>query len=218
MTVISKTNVPGEIGTQPLGLTSASDTGVSSEIDTPHPALDGCRQYLLLIANEMIGPELQAKFGASDLVQDTFIEAQRHLAGFRGTSNAEMRAWLREILECRLSNVRRAYVATGKRALGREVAIETLRVASEEQGDILASRVPSPSSHAMRSELTQALDRAMARLPEHYRQAVRYRHQDELPWDEIGQRMHCSADAVRMVWSRAIRQLKKEMEIHGPMR
>ena len=96
------------------------------------------------------------------------------------------------------------------------MAIETLRVASEEQSDILASRVPSPSSHAMRSELTQALDRAMARLPEHYRQAVRYRHQDELPWDEIGQRMHCSADAARMVWSRAIRQLKKEMEIHGP--
>ncbi len=69
----------------------------------------------------------------------------------------------------------------------------------------------------MRSELTQALDRAMARLPEHYRQAVRYRHRDELPWDEIGERMHCSADAARMVWSRAIRQLKKEMENHGPM-
>ncbi len=118
MAVIPKTNVPGEIGTQPLGLTSESGTGVSSEIDIPHPALDGCRQYLLLIANEMIGPELQAKFGASDLVQDTFNEAQRHLAGFRGTSSAEMRAWLREILECRLSNVRRAYVATGKRALG----------------------------------------------------------------------------------------------------
>jgi RNA polymerase sigma factor (sigma-70 family) len=70
----------------------------------------------------------------------------------------------------------------------------------------------------MRSELTQALDRAMARLPEHYRQAVRYRHQDELSWDEVGRRMHCSADAARMVWSRAIRQLKKEMEIHGPTR
>jgi hypothetical protein len=84
-----------ELDTQPLGSPREREIGNPTGIDTPHPALDGCRQYLLLIANEMIGPELQAKFGASDLVQDTFIEAQRHLAGFRGTSNAEMRAWLR---------------------------------------------------------------------------------------------------------------------------
>jgi RNA polymerase sigma-70 factor, ECF subfamily len=217
MTVISRANNSGEIGKQAPGLTPASDTGTSSESDDPPRALDGCRQYLLMIAKEVIGPELQAKIGASDLVQDTFVEAQRHLARFRGTSNAEMRAWLRKILECRLSNVRRAYLATGMRALGREVALETLLVWSEIPDDVLASRTPSPSSHAMRSELSQALDRALARLPEHYRQVVLYRHQDELPWDEIGQRMGCSADAARMVWSRAIRQLKKEMENHGPM-
>ena len=152
MVVETKANYSGEAGTQLPGLTPACDTEFSSEIDDPRRALDGCRQYLLMIANEVIGPELQAKIGASDLVQDTFVEAQRHLAGFRGTSNVELRAWLRKILECRLSNLRRAYLATGK-ARPREVAIETLLVASEEQGDVLASRVPSPSSHAMRSEL-----------------------------------------------------------------
>ncbi len=100
--------------------------------------------------------------------------------------------------------------------LGREVAIETLLGASEAHGDVLASRSPSPSSHAVRSELAEAMDDALARLPQHYREAVRYRHHDELPWDEIGLRMRCSADAARMVWSRAIRQLKKEMANHGP--
>ena len=70
--------------------------------------LAGCRQYLLMIANEVIGPELQAKFGASDLVQETFLEAHRHLANFRGQSPGEMRAWLRKILECRLANIRRS--------------------------------------------------------------------------------------------------------------
>ena len=68
--------------------------------------LDGCRQYLLMIANEVIGPELQAKLGASDLVQETFVEAHRHLAAFRGKTEGELRAWLRRILECRLSNQR----------------------------------------------------------------------------------------------------------------
>src|SRR5437870_3788558 len=88
--------------------------------------LEGCRQYLLMLANEVIGPELQAKLGASDLVQDTFLEAQRHIDTFRGRTTAELRAWLRAILECRLANVRRAYLATEKRAAAREVTLETL--------------------------------------------------------------------------------------------
>jgi RNA polymerase sigma-70 factor, ECF subfamily len=150
-------------------------------------------------------------------VQDTFVEAQRHLAGFRGSSTAELRAWLRKILECRLANLRRGYLATEKRAVGREVAIETLLVASEAHGDVLASRSPSPSRHAVRSELAQAMDDALARLPQHYREAVHYRHHDELPWDEIGLLMRCSADAARMVWSRAIRQLRAELAEHGAL-
>jgi hypothetical protein len=54
--------------------------------------LEGCRQYLLMIANDVIGPELQVKFGPSDLVQDTFLEAQRHIGAFCGRSRAKLRA------------------------------------------------------------------------------------------------------------------------------
>jgi RNA polymerase sigma-70 factor (ECF subfamily) len=194
----------------PAGIARPCDFNQAGE------ALQGCRQYLLMVANSAVGPEIRAKFGASDLVQETFVEAQRHLGAFRGKTEREVRAWLRRILECRLSNLRRAYLATGKRALGREVAVGTLLVASEDHGDVLASRSPSPSNHAVRSELAKAMGEALARLPQHYRQAVQYRHHDELPWDEVGKRMRCSADAARMVWSRAIRQLKKEMESHGP--
>src|SRR5262249_30229179 len=164
-----------------------------------------------------IGPELQSKLGASDLVQETFLEAQRHLDAFRGRTREELRSWLRKILECRLANVRRAYLATDKRAAWREVAIETLQAGSEGSGEFLASRSPSPSHHAAQSELTEALDRALVRLPEHYRQAVAWRHQEHLSWDEIGLRMDCTADAARKVWSRAIQQLRQELAGHALM-
>ncbi len=116
MEVLRQADGMREIGTEPLGLIPEADSGIPSAVDDPDRMLDGCRQYLLMIANEVIGPELQAKLGASDLVQDTFVEAQRHLAGFRGSSKAELRAWLRKILECRLSNLRRSFLATEKRA------------------------------------------------------------------------------------------------------
>ncbi len=215
--VPTKTKGVGGDRTEPPSLSPTLDTGLPSEIDDPGRMLDGCRQYLLMIANSVIGPDLQAKVGASDLVQETFVEAQRHLSAFRGKTEAELRAWMRRILECRLSNLRRRHLATEMRAVRREVAIETLLAESEGNGDVLASQSPSPSNHAARAELTAALEQALGRLPEHYRQAVALRHQEQLSWDEIGGRMECTADAARKVWSRAIRQLRTELAEYGPL-
>jgi RNA polymerase sigma-70 factor (ECF subfamily) len=175
------------------------------------PLLEGCRQYLLMIANHVLEPELQAKVGASDLVQDTFVEAQRHLGAFRGQTHGELRAWLRRILERRAANLRRSYLATEKRDAGREVALGGLSAGSNGIADVLATRSPSPSNHAVRNEWTHLLEAALARLPEHYQQAVGWRHLEQLPWDEIGRRMSCTAAAARKVWSRAIQQLRREL-------
>src|SRR5262245_26207367 len=49
--------------------------------------LEACRGYLLLIAGQELEPALRAKGGASDLVQQTFLEAQRDFAGFHGTTH-----------------------------------------------------------------------------------------------------------------------------------
>jgi RNA polymerase sigma-70 factor (ECF subfamily) len=81
-----------------------------------------CRQYLLLVANRELEPELQAKGGASDLVQETFLEAQRDFGRFQGSSQAEVLAWLRRILLNNLANFRRRYSGTDKRPSGRSTA------------------------------------------------------------------------------------------------
>src|SRR4051812_49212731 len=80
-------------------------------------ALEACRRYLLLVAQSELAPELQAKGGASDLVQQTFLEAQRDFPCFAGTSEAELLAWLRCILLHTLGKFSRQYRATQKRGL-----------------------------------------------------------------------------------------------------
>src|SRR5262249_54728266 len=82
--------------------------------------LEVCRRYLLLIADRQLDADLRAKGGASDLVQETFLEAQRDFAQFAGNSEEELRAWLRRMLLNNLGNFTRRYRATGKRAVGRE--------------------------------------------------------------------------------------------------
>jgi RNA polymerase sigma-70 factor, ECF subfamily len=212
--LVVKNACQGSASDEATVVISGPTSGSLNLSDNTGRLLEGCRQYLLLIANEVIGPELQAKLGPSDLVQDTFLEAQRHLTVFRGHTKAEMRAWLRKILECRLANIRRSYLVTEMRAANREVTLDPSPVESGAVVGFLKSRTPSPSNHAVANEWNAALQQALTRLPEHYRQAVAARHIEQLSWDEIGRRMNCSADAARKVWSRAIQQLRRELASH----
>src|SRR4051812_26104880 len=82
--------------------------------------LDICRGYLILVAQRQLAPELQAKGGASDLVQDTFMEAQRDFAQFQGKSEEELLAWLRTLLLHNVGNFARRYRNTTMRAIDRE--------------------------------------------------------------------------------------------------
>src|SRR5262245_43911851 len=109
--------------------------------------LDGYRAYLLLIADQELDPKLQAKGGPSDLVQETFLEAQRDFAGFHGNTDGELRAWLRQLLLHNLANWARRYRDTDKRRVDREVALSP---GSSSAGVAAAS--PTPSTWAMAGE------------------------------------------------------------------
>ena len=174
-------------------------------------ALEACRSYLLLVADRELSPDLKAKGGASDLVQETFIEAHKDFARFQGKSDAEFLAWLRCLLQHRLANFARRYRKTQKRGLAREVALAA-GDASVSGLDNLPGDIPTPSREAMARERVEALERVLARLPADYRQVIALRYQDELSFEEIGKLMERSADAVRKLWWRALGRLRDELE------
>src|SRR5262245_33601578 len=80
-------------------------------------ALEACRRYLLDVARHELDVSLQAKGGASDLVQDTFLEAQRAFDRFHGNSGGELRTWLRRLLHHQATKFGRRYRTTQKRRL-----------------------------------------------------------------------------------------------------
>lgn len=170
-------------------------------------AMEACRQYLLLVANHEIGADLRAKTGASDVVQETFLQAQIDRDRFRGRSSAELLAWLRQILLNKISNLGRHYRHTSKRRLCLEVRIDAPSGAAS-----LKAGTPSPSQHAVRREQELALARALDRLPDRYRQAVVWRHQEGLSFEEIGHRLGGSAEAARKVWARGVERLRREVQ------
>ncbi len=173
--------------------------------------LETCRGYLLLIAQQELEPALQAKGGPSDLVQQTFLEAQRDFVRFHGTTHEELRAWMRRLLLNNLANFRRDYRRAKRRAT-REVALPGGGDSGSRPIGGLPADTPTPSVEVMRDEQRQALDGAMERLPEDYRRVVQLRYREERSFEDIALVMQRSPNAVRKLWARAIESLQQELE------
>jgi RNA polymerase sigma-70 factor (ECF subfamily) len=172
-------------------------------------ALETCRAYLLLIANQEQDPELRTKGSASDLVQETFLEAHRDFSRFGGQTPEELRAWLRQLLPHNLADFTRRYRGTAKRA-GRELPLDG-GSASGGAGLGLAGADPSPSAEAVAHEQAEALRQALQRLPEDYRQVILFRYQEQRSFEEIGQLLQRTPNAARLLWLRAVERLKQEL-------
>ena len=71
--------------------------------------LQTSREYLLLVANHELPTGLRAKVGASDLVQETFLVAQRQFHRFEGRTEAELLLWLKAILRNTAAHLRRSF-------------------------------------------------------------------------------------------------------------
>jgi RNA polymerase sigma-70 factor (ECF subfamily) len=173
-------------------------------------ALEGCRHYLLRIANRRLDPHLKAKGGASDLVQQTFLEAQRDFTGFQGESQDELRAWLRQLLIHNLANFHRSYRATGKRAVGREVPLAPASPSTDAPGEV-AAPTPTPSREAIEHEEAEKLRQALERLPEDYRRVITLHHQEQRTFEAIGRLMNRSTTGARTLWLRAVERLNQEL-------
>jgi RNA polymerase sigma-70 factor (ECF subfamily) len=172
---------------------------------------EGCRNYLLLVARRELDPDLQAKGGASDLVQETFLEAQRDFAQFQGESEADLLAWLRRLLLNNLANFTRSFRGTSKRSVEREAPLLSPG-SSPGPGLTLADKGASPSECALAREQADEVGRLLARLPDDYRQVLTLRFQEGLAFEEIGRRMGRSPNAVRKLWARAVERFQQEMQ------
>jgi RNA polymerase sigma-70 factor, ECF subfamily len=170
------------------------------------------RNYLSLLARLEIGRRLQGKVDDSDLVQDAFLQAHRHFAQFRGTTEAELVSWLRHILADVVGKLVRRYFGTQRRdiRLERELAAE-LEQSSQAMGQALAARQSSPSHRAIHREQAVLLADALQQLPAAYREVIILTHLEGLGFPEVAQRMGRSLDSVKNLWARAVARLRRSL-------
>jgi RNA polymerase sigma-70 factor (ECF subfamily) len=166
------------------------------------------RRYLTLLARLQIDRRLRGKVDAADLVQETFLEAHRDFGQFRGVREAELGAWLRQILANNLANLVRHYRGTGRRDVGleRRLLVE-LDQSSRELDRGLAAKQSTPSQQAIRREQALRLVDALEHLPDDYQEVIILRQLERLTFPEVGRRMRRSLDSVKNLWARALARL-----------
>lgn len=165
-----------------------------------------CRNYLWVLARAHVERRLQAKVDASDLVQQTLLEAYRDFASFHGSTEAEWLAWLRRILVHNAANYVRHWQATAKRQATREVAFASFDSSNGPTFDPPAKQ-ETPSERLIRQERELLVADAIAQLPPDYQEVIHLRNLQRLPFQVVAERMGRSRPAVQMLWLRALQKL-----------
>lgn len=117
---------------------------------------------------------------AMDVVQDTFVKVHQNLPGFKG--DAAFTTWTHRIAyNLAIDSVRR----TGR--VQRVSVDETTLTDEGEQHDPYAVNSPSPQKAALRGELAEEIQRALAHLSENHRSILLLRELDGLSYEELSE-------------------------------
>jgi RNA polymerase sigma-70 factor (ECF subfamily) len=174
--------------------------------------LEMYRGYLLLLARVQISSRLKVKADAEDLVQETFLKAHRDFSLFRGGTEKEWVAWLRQILARSLAELVRRYQGTRRRDIRLERAMEeALDQSSSALDRGLLAPQSSPSHQAIGREQSVLLVDALNRLTPDYREVIILSHLEGLSFPEIARRMDRTLNSVKNLWARALAKLRQTL-------
>jgi RNA polymerase sigma-70 factor (ECF subfamily) len=171
----------------------------------PASPLEEYRAYLHLLARVQLRAERQGKLDASDLVQETLLKAHHKRDQFRGGTDQEMAAWLRQILAHTMADATRRLRLEETYGPHLESSLDESASRLEAW---LATDSSSPSEHAIRQEQLLRLVQALGQLPEDQRTAVELKHLQGWSMEAIGTHMGKTRAAVGGLLRRAVKELR----------
>jgi len=181
-------------------------------IDLSDPAIVAHYEpYIRMLARTNARKAYQGKVGASDIVQQTMLQAVQGLNGFRGGTEAEFRGWLRQILAHQLCHLDRD-LHRDKRDIRREQSMEQkLAQSSMRLEGLLAGDGPTPSQNAALGENVLQVASAIERLPSAQREAIQLHYLEGMKLSDVAQRMDKSSGAIAGLMHRGMKTLRAQL-------
>ena len=178
------------------------------------PSLERYRNYLQLLARLHIDRRLEGRLDASDVVQEALLKAHAGMDEFRGQTEAQQGAWLRQILVNELHQALRKVLAA-KRDLRLEKSLDvSLDQTSAHLENWLAAQQSSPSEQAVRNEELLGLADALADLRHAsaaQADAVELHHLKGCTVAEVAAALDRSEAAVASLLQRGLKNLRERL-------
>ena len=168
--------------------------------------------WLRLMAKLQLDSKWDRKFDASDIVQQTLLEAWKGEENFAGETKGERIAWLRTILGRVISREVRHYTGNQKRDPARELELQnSLDQSSMMLEKMLAGDEKTPSVNADNREQQMIIADVLEALPKGYREVIVLRNLQGHSHAEVAAKLGRTESAVRMLWLRALKQIRSEV-------
>jgi RNA polymerase sigma-70 factor (ECF subfamily) len=177
--------------------------------------LEAQREALHRLAERQLGGRIAVRVDASDVIQQTFLEAYRSFPQFAGQDVRELVAWLQSILDHKIAGAIRDHTLLQKRNLGREQSIDDSHGGGSSLKQELDSGLSTPSQKAIRGEEAERLSQALTALPDDQREAVRLRHLEGWALADIAQHLGRTPAATAGLIKRGVKALRRHMQGGG---
>jgi len=181
------------------------DRARAGDLDSFNQLVGRWERPIYALAYRTLGREEEAR----DVVQEAFLRAFRGLKGFKG--EAKFSSWLYRIT----LNLCRDWIRRERRA---PIAQMPEDVDPLELADERASPTESVEDLVARREMSEAVTRAMAELPEEQRTAILLKEYHGLTFQEIADLQGCPLSTVKTRLYQGLTVLRRELERNGHMR
>ena len=175
-----------------MGLASAGDMAAFEQLVERH-------QRLVV---GTVGRMLGTNSDAEDIAQQVFVRVWKNLKRYE--PRAKFTTWLLKIT--------RNLVFNELRRRSRHPAVPLQSETDEEERPLKDENAVSPDATLLEHELQEAVDAAIAQLPETQRMAVILRRYEELSYEEIAEALGQSVSAVKSLLFRARTELRENLK------
>ncbi len=169
------------------------------------------REPLRRMVGLRLDPALARRVDASDVVQDVLLEASRRLDEYLKNPAMPFHLWLRHIAKDHMIDAHRRHRKAQRRSLDREQALVPANLADHSSVELMAQILDTeltPASAAIREELRQRLESAIASLEDDDREIILMRLHEQLSNQEVAALLELSEPAASMRYLRAVRKLQ----------
>ncbi len=149
-----------------------------------------------------------ARVDASDVLQETYLEAFRRFPNYLEQEGMPFYLWLHWIAREKLIGLHRRHLMAGKRTVRYEVPLMPVDSSAEFVSGLIG-RLPSPSQELARGELAERLRLALEQLDADERDLILWRHFEQLSARDMALLLNITEAAAGKRYIRAVERLRK---------